>query len=106
LLKACFNESFAIPNPVVASDDGLSLVPYTGAPLTAGGELNKLASNVSLGRLAGGVHYRTDGVEGVKLGEEIALSILRDAATIYHEVFQGFTLTRFDGTPVTICPSC
>ena len=95
-----------IPNPVVASDDGLSLVPYTGAPLTVGGELNKLASNISLGRLAGGVHYLSDGVEGVKLGEEIALSILRDTATIYHEEFPGFTLTRFDGTPVTICPNC
>jgi hypothetical protein len=106
MLKAFFNESFMIPNPVVPSDDGLSLVPYTGAPLTVGGELNKLASNVSLGRLAGGVHYRTDGTEGVKLGEEIALSILRDTATIYQEEFPGFTLTRFDGTPVTICPNC
>ena len=106
LLKAFFNESFVIPNPVVASDDGLSLVPYTGASLTIRGELNKLASNISLGRLAGGVHYRTDGTEGIKLGEEIALSILCDTAKIYHEEFQGFTLTRFDGTPVTICPNC
>src|SRR5262249_40354647 len=61
MLKAFFNESFVIPNPVVASDDGLSLVPYTGPALTVGGELNKLASNVSLGRNASGVHYRTDG---------------------------------------------
>ena len=106
LLKAFFNESFVIPSPVVPSDDGLSLLPYTGAPLTVGGELNKLASNVSLGRLAGGVHYRSDGTEGLKLGEEIALSILRDVATIYHEEFPGFTLTCFDGTPVTICPNC
>jgi hypothetical protein len=106
LLKAFFNESFVIPSPVVASDDGLSLIPYTGAPLTVGGELNKLASNVSLGRLAGGVHYRSDGTEGLKLVEEIALSILRDVATIYHEEFPGFTLTRFDGTPVTICANC
>ena len=106
LLKAFFNESFVIPSPVVPSDDGLSLVPYTGAELTVGGELNKLASNVSLGRLAGGVHYRTDGTEGVRLGEEIALSILRDIATIYNEEFPGFTLTRFDGTAVTICPNC
>jgi hypothetical protein len=68
--------------------------------------LNKLASNVSLGRLAGGVHYRTDGTEGVKLGEAMALSMLRDAATIYNEEFPGFILTRFDGTPVTICPKC
>jgi hypothetical protein len=106
MLKALFNESFVIPNPVVASDDGLSLVPYTGTPLTVGGELNKLAANISLGRDAAGVHYRSDGIEGIKLGEAVALSILRDTATIYHEQFPGFTLTRFDGTQMTICPNC
>lgn len=106
MLKALFNESFVIPNPVVASDDGLSLVPYTGAPLTVGNELNKLAANISLGRDAAGVHYRSDGIEGIKQGEAIAVSILRDTATIYHEQFPGFTLTRFDGTQETICPNC
>jgi hypothetical protein len=106
MLKALFNESFVIPSPVVASDDGLSLLPYTGAPLTVGAELNKLAANISLGRDAAGVHYRSDGIEGIKLGEAIALSILRDTATLYHEQFPGFTLTRFDGTQVTICPDC
>jgi len=106
MLKAFFNESFVIPNPLVASDDGLTLLPYDGPPLTVGGELNKLAANASLGREACGVHWRSDGVEGLRLGEEIALSILRDAATLYHEEFPGFSLTRFDGTPVTICPEC
>jgi hypothetical protein len=106
MLKAMFNESFVIPSPVVPSDDGLTLVPYNGDPLTVGSELNKLAANVSLGRDACGVHYRSDGVEGMRLGEEIALSILRDMATIYNEQFPGFTFTRFDGTSVTICPDC
>ena len=46
------------------------------------------------------------GVKGMKLGEAVALSILRDVATLYHEEFPGFTLTRFDGTPITICPEC
>jgi hypothetical protein len=104
MLKALFNESFMIPSPVVPSDDGLSLVPYTGAPLTVGGELNKLASNIALGRDAAGVHYRSDGVEGIKLGEAIAISILRDTATLYNEVFPGFSFTKYDGTPVTITP--
>jgi hypothetical protein len=54
LLKAFFNESFVIPNPVVASDDGLSLVPYTGASLTVGGDLNKRASNISRAGLPAG----------------------------------------------------
>src|SRR5215831_7326950 len=66
VLKALFNESFVIANPVTASDDGLSLAPYTGASLTVGGELNKLASNIAMGRDAAGVHYRSDGVEGIK----------------------------------------
>jgi hypothetical protein len=105
VLKALFNESFVIPSPVTASDDGLSLAPYTSGSLTVGGELNKLASNIALGRDAAGVHYRSDGVEGIKLGEAIAISILRDTATLYNEVFQGFSLTKYDGTPVTISPS-
>jgi hypothetical protein len=106
VLKAVYNPSFVIPSPVTASDDGLSLIPYTGAALTVGDELNKLASNMSMGRNAGGVHYRSDGIEGLKLGEGVAISMLRDVATIVHEQFAGFTLTKFDGTTVTICPEC
>ena len=106
MLKALFNESFVIPNPVVASDDGMSLLPYSGPALTVGNELNKLASNIALGRDAAGVHYRSDGIQGILLGEAIALSILRETATLYNELFPGFTLTRFDGTTVTICPFC
>jgi hypothetical protein len=106
MLKAIFNESFVIPNPVVPSDDGLTLLPYTGPPLTVLGELNKVAANASLGREACGVHWRSDGVAGMLLGEEIALSILRDIATIFNEPFAGFSLTSFDGTSVTICPDC
>jgi hypothetical protein len=105
VLKALFNESFVIPNPVTPSDDGLSLIPYTGASLTVGGELNKLASNIALGRDAAGVHYRSDGVEGIKLGEAIAISILRDTVTLYNEVFPGLSFTKYDGSPVTITPS-
>jgi hypothetical protein len=104
VLKALFDESFVIPSPVTPSDDGLSLAPYTGTSLTVGGELNKLASNIALGRDAAGVHYRSDGVEGIKLGEAIAISILRDTATLYNEVFPGFSFTKYDGTPVTIPP--
>jgi len=105
VLKALFNEPFVIPAPVMASDDGLSLLPYTGGSLTVGGELNKLASNIAMGRDAAGVHYRSDGVEGIKLGEEIAISILQDTVTLYNEVFPGFSFTKYDGTPVTIRPS-
>lgn len=54
ILKAFFNEDAVLPNPVVASDDGLTVVPYTSPtgepPLTVGGELDKLAYNITLGR--------------------------------------------------------
>jgi hypothetical protein len=105
ILKAVFDESFLIPNPVVPSDDGLSLTPYTGpdaATLTVGMELNKLASNIALGRNFAGVHWRSDYEESLKLGEEFAISVLRDQKATYREPFNGSTFTKFDGTKVTI----
>lgn len=102
MLKAFFKESFIIPNPVVASSDGLSLLPHTGQSLTVGGELNKLASNVALGRDFAGLHWRSDGIEGMKLGEAVAIGILRDYRNTCNENFGGFSFTRFDGTTITI----
>ena len=49
MLKAMFNPNFVIPDPVVPTDDGLSLRPWRGEPLTVGGELNKLAFNMAFG---------------------------------------------------------
>ena len=102
MLKAFFYERFVIPKPVMASPDGLSLLPYSGPPLTIGGELNKLAANIALGRDFAGVHWRSDGIEGLKLGEAVAIGILKDYSHTYHENFQGFTLTKFDGTKIKI----
>ena len=102
MLKAFFDESAIIQNPVVPSADGKTLVPYEGPPLTVGGELNKVVSNVSQGRNIAGVHWRTDATEANKLGEEVAISMLRDTRTCYSEAFAGFSLTKFDGTTVTI----
>ncbi|MFC7786539.1 vanadium-dependent haloperoxidase [Rossellomorea sp. GCM10028870] len=102
MLKALFNESFVIPDPVVATSDGLSLDRYEGPPLTVGGELNKLAYNIANGRDAAGVHYRASGINGFQLGESIAIGILRDYKATYNEKFEGFTLTKFDGTTIKI----
>jgi membrane-associated phospholipid phosphatase len=101
MLKAFFNEAFPIPQPQVASDDGLELGEYQGT-LTVGGELDKLASNVAMGRVLAGVHWRSDAAEGLKLGEAVAISLLSDLATTYPEDFRGFSLTTFKGTPITI----
>lgn len=102
VLKAWFDESWILPNPVVPTADGLSLTPYTGAALTVGGELNKLAANVANGRNAGGVHWRSDATESLKLGEAIAIGILSDYRETYNEQFRGFSFTKFDGSRVTI----
>jgi membrane-associated phospholipid phosphatase len=102
MLKAFYDETFVIPSLVVASADGTALVPYTGTPLTVGNELNKLASNISLGRDASGVHWRSDGTEGMALGEAAAIAVLQDLRHCYNENFEGFSFTRFDGTRITI----
>ncbi len=101
ILKAWFDESFILPNPVVASADGLSLVPYVGAPLTVGGELNKVAANIANARNFAGIHWRTDFSESLKLGETIAIGILKEQKGTYNEE-ASFTLTKFDGTTITI----
>lgn len=102
MLKAFFDESAVISGPVVPSADGQLVEPYVGDPLTVGGELNKIASNISQGRNIAGVHWRSDAVESIKLGEEVAIGILRDIRGCYNESFNGFTLTKFDGTTITI----
>ncbi|HEY0514854.1 MAG TPA: vanadium-dependent haloperoxidase [Thermoanaerobaculia bacterium] len=102
ILKAMFDENYVILNPVIPTPDGLSLERYHGPNLTVGGELNKLASNVATGRNLAGVHWRSDARESLKLGETLAISILRDQKACYNEIFQGYTFTKFDGTRVTV----
>lgn len=77
VLKAFFDATTTVASPVEPSADGSSLLAYAGGPLTVAGELNKLAANVSLGRDMAGVHWRSDGDQGMLLGEEVALSFLR-----------------------------
>jgi hypothetical protein len=101
VLKAFYNESFEIPNPVVASSDGLSLEPYNGS-LTIGNELNKLAANIARARDASGVHWRSDGMNGLLLGEAAAIKILKDLKANYWEQFAGFQLTKFNGRTIVI----
>jgi hypothetical protein len=105
LLKAFFDESTPIENPVVASADGLSLVAYAGADaaqMTVGGELNKLAGNIALFRNAAGVHWRTDYTESLLLGEAVAIGLLQELSLTFNEDDAFFQLTRFDGTKVRI----
>ncbi|MCF2145310.1 vanadium-dependent haloperoxidase [Desmonostoc muscorum LEGE 12446] len=103
LLKAFFDENYVFPNPVIPDpNDPTKVISYSGSPLTIGGELNKLATNYAIGRGNGGIHWRSDGSAALALGEEVAISLLRDERLGYNERFQGFTFTKFDGTKVTV----
>jgi hypothetical protein len=102
VLKAWFDESYVLPSAVVASADGSTLAPYTGASLTVSGELNKLAGNLATGRAFGGVHWRSDNLVGLQLGESVALGMLADEARTCTEPLKGFSLTKFDGTTIII----
>jgi len=120
VLKAWFDESDLFdpslvgspPNPAleenrrpkVPNANGTALVDYIAPgepPLNVGGELNKLAANIALGRNAAGVHWRSDYTESVKLGEEIAIRLLQEQRLTYNEN-HSFSLTRFDGKAITI----
>ena len=102
VLKAFVDETYEIPHAVEASTDGAQLEPWRGEALTLGGEIDKLASNIALARDAAGVHFRSDSAEGLKLGEAVGIGLLADYSRTYGERFDGFVLTRFDGTRVRV----
>ena len=102
VLKAFLDENYTLAKPVEASSDGSQLEPWLGEALTLGGEIDKLASNIALARDAAGVHFRSDSIEGLKLGEEVAMGLLADYSRTYSERFEGFIFTRMGGHRVRI----
>lgn len=112
VIKAIVDGSTKISSlfePVVVNPaDATQLIPYAGADkdnLTVNGELDKLASNIAIGRNFGGVHFRAAGEEGILLGEQVAIQFLKDHAALYHEEgFEGYELTKRDGTNIRITP--
>jgi hypothetical protein len=102
VLKAFFDGAHELSTPVVAAADGLSLKPYSGPPLTVGGELDKLAWNVGMGRNFAGIHWRSDVAAGLDLGERVSVEVLREMKLTGNEIFAGFTLRKFDGRRVAI----
>ncbi|MGI8433117.1 MAG: phosphoesterase, partial [Chthoniobacterales bacterium] len=64
MLKFFYDGNYVIPNPVVPTNDGQTLLAYTGSDagqITVNGELNKLANNVSFGHgIHAGIHWRSD----------------------------------------------
>ncbi len=101
ILKAWFDNAFVLLDPVVPNADGTALEAFSGAALTVGNELNKLAANVGIGRNALGFHYRSDYWDSLLLGEQLAIGILEEFKDCHNEG-GSFAFTKFDGTAVAI----
>lgn len=95
---------------IVAPDkDGSDVLPsYQDdiSGITVGGELNKLACNVAMGRSMGGVHWRSDNTRSLRLGERVAAYILAGLSGEFHERVchrpPSWTFTSFSGREVVI----
>lgn len=93
------------PGARISGEDFCPPQDYAGNDadkITVGGELNKIASNVAMGRSMGGVHWRSDNTRSLRLGEKIAIEILRKRTMEYAERPVSFTLRTFDRDMVRI----
>ncbi len=101
VLKAYYAEQWVLPDPVEPTADGGEVRPVE-ATLTVGGELDKLAWNVTMGRSFAGVQWRSDAEAGLRLGEAVAIALLRELRELLPESHGAFTLRAFDGTTIEV----
>lgn len=98
ILKAFFDCSYELEQTFVPNNEGSELEEMEmETKLTIEGELNKLCSNVSIGRNWAGVHYYSDYIESIRLGESVAIGILEEQKITYGEEFK-MSIPLFDGT--------
>lgn len=118
-IAKAFFANCEFPCPKVPINDGQQLGDYKGPPLTIHGELNKLIANVTLFRDGAGMHWRTDGTAfgtnagteppeegfntgGNLLGENLAISMLRDIKRTYREQVGLFEFRGISGNVIRI----
>ncbi len=125
ILKAWFDSELPYTNfasfvQANANGDALVSVPISDSTNTIAQELNKLASNIAIGRDIAGLHWRSDYARGVSpgvyagsvfLGEQVAIQLLQDWGFTYNEKpadFPGFVFRDFRGNLITVggtqCP--
>jgi hypothetical protein len=100
----CNQRVVSLVQPMVPSDDGLSLHPYSEADagkMTLNGELHKLAHNISFGHgIHAGIHWRSDTDESLLFGELVAIAFLKRQIKSYAEKC-SIAITTMDGTSET-----
>lgn len=117
IAKAFFADG-EFSNPKVPTDNGQQLTDFKGEKLTIHGELNKLIANITLFRDGAGMHWRTDGTAlgadssdrlypgletgGNLLGEQMAISLLRDVKRTYREEVGNFKFQGLSRNPIEI----
>lgn len=103
ILKAFFDSGYILPFAYKPANHGTKLVvdPEFENMYTVEGELNKLAANIAFGRNWAGVHWYSDQLESLRLGEQIALGILEEQKLTYGENF-SMSIPLFDGTTIRI----
>ena len=88
---------------VKPDDDGDSLVD-AGIQSDVCGELNKLASNLAMGRMWAGVAYRVTAESGIVLGEKVALDVLASHVRKYPQKVKVY-LKLYDGC-ISVVSNC
>jgi hypothetical protein len=88
--------------PLQASNDGTSLVTANTTALTIHREIRKWAWNKSFGRVALGVHYRSDITAGLLLGQAAAVQLLQETKAASLEPWGTTAFIGFDGQVVII----
>lgn len=98
ILKAFFATDQLVQISVVPNRDGTELQRYEGtdaAQITVGGEINKLAANISLGRNFAGMHWRSDHTQSLLLGEQVAIRLLQSQTCTFTEADYEFRFHDF-----------
>jgi hypothetical protein len=107
IIKAWFNcdssMNLLIPNyldPSLLSRYAFTTPPIFPVPLvytSINGEIDKMASNCAIFRNMAGIHYRSDAIQGLKLGENVAIRLLSDWVKKYSDDII-FKFRKRDGT--------
>lgn len=99
VLKFFFNTQHEFD--VIEPDASGNQLSSAGKKTTVEDEINKLACNVCFGRMWAGVNYRMDAISGLKLGQKVAISCLKDLVNRY-PINVRVDIIKFNDEIVTI----